>query len=320
MKVLTTNSLNFKSLARKKWWIFVIAGIVFSVLGYAIWRDWEVISAFKWRLNIINLLIFVVLHTISLSCMFVAWHLTMKRLLGRSLLRTDFRIYSLSLLARHIPLPIWFVGSRVVLYQAEDVPASIPITATSLEHALLAFGGIVCYLVLLPWYVYTDALPWYIPLTLLGLALALFFIRPSLLIEIINKIQKHYQRPILDVKLTRQDLAIWGLLYTAPWFLDGIGFYFGLTTFLPLPDQVVSFIGISTVSTLVAMLTMLLPAGFGLKELTMGAMLTAWIPVSAGIVLSLGYRLLITIVETFWAWFAQNNANVLPIENTLPPD
>ncbi|HWQ83990.1 MAG TPA: hypothetical protein VN363_05455 [Anaerolineales bacterium] len=291
---------------------------MFLVLGYAIWRDWSVIRSFEWGFNPLNLLAYVIFHTISLGCMFAGWHLTMKRLAGRSNLRTDFRIYSLSLLARHIPLPIWFVGSRVVLYQAEDIPPSIPLTATALEHALLAFGGVVCYLSLLPWYAYTQRIPWIIPVSLLVFFLAVFFIRPGLLIDLINKIQNYRHKPNLDVVISRRDLTIWGLLYLAPWFLDGIGFYFALTTFLPLPNQVVSFIGISTVSTLVAMLTMILPAGFGLKELTMGAMLGTWLPVSAGIVLSLVYRLLITLVETFWAWFGQSNTDGLPAEHSSP--
>ena len=308
-------TMDISELARKKWWMLMIAAIAFSVLGYAIWRDWEIIRSFEWRFNFWNLLIYIVLHTLSLGSMFVAWHLMMTRLSGQNNLHSDFRIYSLSLLARHIPLPIWFVGSRLVLYRADKIPPRIPLTATALEHALLAFGGVVCYLILLPWYVYTQRIPWYIPVTILGLCLTVYFIRPSLFIDLINKIQRYRDKPLLDVVITRKDLIVWGLLYLAPWFLDGIGLFFAVTTFLVLPPQVVSFIGISTVSTLVSMLTMLLPAGFGLKELTMGAMMSNWLPLSAGIAVSLGYRLLITIVETFWAWFAQHNAEVLAVNH-----
>ena len=309
-------ALDLRALARKQWWTLVIAIIVFCVLGYAIWRDWMLIRSFKWRFNGLNLCLHIVFHTLSLGCMFTAWHLMIKRLHGKNRLRTDFRIYTLSLLARRIPLPIWFLGSRVLLYQSEGTSAAISLTATALEQALLAFGGVVCYLVLLPWYIYAQTIPWYIPITLIVFSLLVFILRPGLLIDLLNQVQKYRHKPLIKVEITRKDLFIWGTLYMAPWFLDGIGLYFAMTSFLPLPDQVAYFIGISTVSTLVAMLTMILPAGFGLKELTMGAMLSVWIPISAGIVLSLVYRLLHTLVETFWAWIAQNNAEGLTAQGS----
>jgi len=303
---------NLRNLARSKWMTLIIAGVVFVVLGYAIWRDWDIIQAFEWRLNPLNLLLLAIFHTLSLSSSFAAWHLMIARLSGHGKLRVNMRIYSLSLLARRIPLPFWYVGSRVVLYQAENIPVTIVLTATTLELALLAVGGVICYLVFLPWFLYTQALPWYIPLALVGIAGLVILIRPGLLIDLINAIQKIRKKTPVQIVVTRKDMLIWGLLYLAPWFLDGIGLYFTLTAFLPLPNQVAYIISVSTVSMLVAMLTMLLPAGFGLKELTMGTLLSIWMPLSAAIVLSLVYRLLQTIVETLLAWMTQYNADGLP--------
>jgi len=62
----------------------------------------------------------------------------------------------------------------------------------------------------------------------------------------------------------------------------------------------------------VALATMALPSGFGLKEITMGALLSVWMPVSAGVVISILYRLLQTIVETLWAFVGQSISEETP--------
>jgi len=304
--------LKIRAIARSHWWSIVIAGIVFVLLGVAIWSDWETISAFDWRINIKNLILYIVFHALALGAIFIAWHLMMRRMLGDSRLRRDMRIYSLSILARRIPFPIWYVGSRVVLYKAEKAPASLILTATALEIALLGFGGVTCYLILLPWYTYSQAIPWYIPMGVVVIGMLIFFLQPGLFINILNSIRKFRHKPEIDIRITRADLITWALLYLAPWFLDGIGLYYALTTFLQLPEDVFYVIGISTLTQLVGLLSMILPAGFGLKELMMGTLLSIWIPISAGVVLSILYRIMNTVIETIWVLTTTYTSEELP--------
>jgi uncharacterized membrane protein YbhN (UPF0104 family) len=291
--------------AKNSWWTFVIAFAVFIFLGLSLRKDWKTILTYNWQIHWVDLVIMALLHSLALAAMYLAWHFTMRRLVNQDHWRHNFRIFSVSMLARRIPVPIWYVGSRVYLYREIEVSTSIVLTATVLEIALIAMSGVLCYVLLLPWYAYTQRFPWQVLAAITGVITLVLLIRPALFIEGINLVLRWVKKPPITAEITRRDLLLWTLLYLATWFLDGLGLYFAVAAFLVVPPPLPSVIGISTISALVALATMALPGGFGLKEITMGALLGSWIPVTAGIVISIIYRLLQTIIETLWAFVGQ---------------
>lgn len=297
-------TLKGSSVTTKRWTFFVVLFVVLLV-GISLIRDWNEIRSYPWQLNWPNLAKMAIFHTLALGTMFLAWHFTISRLVNQAFWRTDFRIYSLSMLARRIPLPIWYVGSRVHLYREEKVPASLVLTATFFEITLIAWSGILCYIIFSPWYTYTQGWPWWLMIGGTFFVSLAFIIRPALLIDLINRVLKITRRAPIQSNVTRRDLLVWLMLYLTTWILDGLGLYFAVAAFLSVPPPVTSIIGVSTVSALVALLTMFLPSGFGLKEITMGSLLSVWIPVSAGFILSITYRLLQTFVEAVWVIFGQ---------------
>ncbi len=299
-------SLIQKRTAKKNaWGTLAVVLFVFLLLAYSVRKDWKTILTYPWQLDWIHVAEMGLMHIIAMIAMYLAWHFTMLKLMKRDEWKASFRIFGLSMLARRIPLPIWYVGSRVYLYQEFSVPASVTLTATAFEIGLIGLSGILCYIILLPWYTYTQSFPWWILGLPAGLAILLLIIRPGLLVDIINFFLKILKRKSIEVEISRQDLLLWGGLYLATWFIDGLGLYFAVSAFLPAPPPAASVVGISTVTTLLAMATMLLPSGFGLKELAMGALFSSWIPLSAGVVLSFIYRFLQTLIEAIWVMFGQ---------------
>jgi hypothetical protein len=290
---------------KNSWWTFVIAFAVFIFLGLSLRKDWKTILTYNWQLHWVDLVIMALFHTLALGSMFLAWHFTMRRLVNQDHWRRNFRIFSVSMLARRIPVPVWYVGSRVYLYRETQVSTSIVLTATILEIALIALSGVLCYVLLLPWYTYTSLFPWQILAGISGVVTLALLIRPALFIELINLVLHWFKKGPIIAEITRRDLLLWTLLYLATWFLDGLGLYYTVSAFLSVPPPLPSVIGVSTISALVGLATMALPGGFGLKEITMGALLGSWIPVTAGIVISIIYRLLQTIIETLWAFVGQ---------------
>jgi glycosyltransferase 2 family protein len=289
-------------------WTFIVAMGVFLFLGLSLKKDWNTIQNYPWQLHWTLLGMTALLHVLAITTMFFSWYFIILRLANKNNWRLDIKIYSLSLLARRIPLPIWYVGSRVVLYQGEGISSSIVMTATALEIALIALSGIVCYILLLPWYAYTQLNLWQ-PLAFgAGVFILAMMIRPGLLVDLVNLLLRILKRPPIPSFIHRRDLFVWFFLYLATWFFDGLGLYFTVAAFLPQPPSAISVIGVATITSLVAILTMLLPTGFGLKEITMGALLGAWIPVAAGVLLSLVYRLNHTLIETLLAFIGQKIA------------
>ena len=247
----------------------------------------------------------VLLHNTALTTMFIAWHLMIRRLVEIDRWHADLNIFSISMLARRVPLPIWYVGSRLALYKKNNISRSVIVTATALEVVLITLSGLLCYILLIPWYTYTQYIPWW-PLMLVAfITILALIVRPILIVDLINFGLRLLKKDRIQVTVLRIDLLIWGLLYLATWLTDGLGLYFMIIALVPIPIPIASAIGISTIAALVGILTMVLPSGFGLKELTIGALLSFWMPLSAGIFISIAYRLAQTIIETVWVLVSQ---------------
>ncbi len=209
---------------------------VFVFLGLAIWKQWDTIIAYPWRLNWVDIGIMILLHTIAQGSMFLAWHLTMRQLHNKVNWHTDFRIFSVSMVARRIPFPIWYLGSRLYLYAAEQVSAAIVLAATTIETVLVGLGGILCYVILLPWYTYSQQFPWAISFTAAGLIILMIVVRPGLFIDLINWLLRKFKpqsrpRHIHSTPVGFVEPFIFGyLVYRRPWPLFHYGGFLALAT------------------------------------------------------------------------------------------
>ena len=307
-------------LNNRVWWIAGTALIVTLFLGSALVREWETLISFRWQFRWVSIIALVTMHTFALSTLFIVWHLMIVRFANIHNWRLNLNIYSLTVLSRRIPLPVWYVGSRMVLYRKVNVPMGVTLTATSLEAALIAIAGVIFYFALFPWYTYAQDIPWWL-FVVLGLFLVIIFaVHPGVVKDLINLILKIFKKQPVQVEIQRNDLLLWCSIYLGTWLLDGLGLYFMTTAILVEKLPIAGVLGVSTVSALVAMTSLILPGGLGLKELAMGAMLSPWVPLSVGLVISIVYRGIYTFVEMMWAYVghflyqksgggAQNNPN-----------
>lgn len=282
-------------------WAASIALVVLAFLGLAIFREWEVLLSFPWQLNWTFLAWQPLIHSLALGSMFLAWHLMMSRLAAVNDWRLNFSIFSITMVARRVPIPMWYAGGRLYLYRKQGVSMKIVLNATILEVALIVVAGVICYVLLLPLYSNLPSWPWWIPAAGIGAFVVALIVRPSLLIDLVNIALRLFKRSPLQASISRGDLLSWELAYLSTWFMDGIGLFLVVSALVVAPPSLPDVIGISSISALVGLLTLILPGGFGIKELTMGALLSPWMPVSAGIVIALVYRILLTSVEFLWA-------------------
>lgn len=287
----------------------VVIILVVGFLGITLYREWDVILSFDWTFSIPAFLLFILFHSMALATQFFAWHLIVSRLTGGKDFHSDLSIYSLSIVARRIPLPVWYIGSRLVLYKQKGISVRASSGATILETLFITIAGAICYLALLPWYSYTPEWTIWPMLLVLLSGMALIISKPGLISGMINWGIKLFKRQPLDFSLARRDLLIWIGIYLGTWFIDGLGLYFLSATILPTPPPAIDVIGISTITALIAIVSLILPSGLGIKEVTMGALYSAWIPLSAGLIVSIAYRLFQTLIELFWAIIGQNRAS-----------
>jgi hypothetical protein len=282
-----------------------LVAVVSIVLGRAVYREWDTLKTFRWQLNIGYLLLASVFHSLALAATFVAWHLMLRRLGRFGDIRTNAHIYYVSTLAKRVPTAVWYIGGRFTMYQRENVPRSAVLNAIALESLLIGGAGVLIYLVLQPFYEYSSPDVAWIVVAVTGVAALVFLIQPRFLLDLTNIVLRRFNRNPIQAKLSRADLLLWTGIYLAPTPLAGVSLYFliqGITTGIEV--DLVSLIGVATLSMLVGQASMLLPAGFGLKELTMAALLATWMPLSVGVVVAIGFRMLSTFDDLLWAAIA----------------
>jgi len=206
------------------------------------------------------------------------------------------------------------------MYRERHIPMTIVLSATIIEAALIMLSGFVCYFSILPWYTFIPQSPyWWILAASFVVFLITISIRPSIILDTINWTLRLLKKKPIQSTITRSDLMVYGIFYLSTWFLDGLGLYFVVSAILQTPPSIPNLLGVSTISAMIALLTLIFPGGFGIKEITMGVLLSTWIPLSIGIAISLLYRLMQTLVEIFWAlighWIGREKLDASPPAN-----
>jgi hypothetical protein len=278
---------------------------VVAFLGWGVLREWDTLRTYPWQLSFGYLMLASGFHSLALGVTFVVWHLMLRRLGHVDDARTNAYIYYLSTLAKRIPSAIWYVGGRLVMYQRVGVARSATLNAVALETVLIGCAGALVYVALLPFYPWTSAwITWL--LLALGISLLLiFFIRPRWMLEATNLALRRCGRDPIQVVVRRRDLMLWLGIYLLPWPLAGVSLFFMIQSMTPgMATNLAVIVGVSTLSMLVALISLILPAGLGLKEFTIAALMSAWMPLSVGVVVAISYRVLQTFDEVLWAALA----------------
>jgi len=280
----------------------VLAILVLVIVASILAKNWNQILIFPWQINFIYLFLVVVFQFISLAMTFWAWQLMVNRLGGYISLLTGIRLYYTSNLTRRLPTIFPQVGSRLVLYKQAGISRTSIMNCILLETVLTIISGILIFLIFLPFYS-TVKHNLVIPMIITGVILLLaFLLKPELLVQLTNYFLARLKRSGLTQMPNRKDIIIWILIYMLAWFFGGISFYF-------LPRALAAIqgpgffdaLGITTLSTLFSILVLPLPFSFGVKEITGAALLIPWMPVSTAIIITIAYRIILTISDIFWA-------------------
>lgn len=290
---------------RSKWLVILLFIVVFVILAFIVVRQWDALVAFPWRLHPIYLFLALGFHSIALGVTFVVWHLMVAKLADFGNLRVNFRFYYLSTLAKRIPSAVWYVGGRIGMYQQVNVPIASVANVIVLEPTILGLSGVLTLLCLMPFY---SELPTrrIFPVAGAGIVgLIILLMRPQLLADLTNWLLSRFGASRLVQVPTRYDLMVWLAIYVLPWLFAGVSMHYAIRAFTQdIHIRLVDAIGISTVAMLVSLVSMILPGGMGLKELTAGALLTPWMPFTSALVVTIAYRLMQTINEIIWALLA----------------
>ena len=275
-------------------------------LAYTIYRERETLFSFQWQINWGYLAAAVIVHWFALVLMQINWHWMIANLGGSKSWQKNFYVYGLSQAARRIPAPLFYLGGRFYLYPVNETPPRVIAIATSLEMGLIGLNGILCYLIFMPFYsTIPSEFPWWLFMLIGLVSTAVLVAFPNLFVNLLNLFLHWIRRTPLDDRISRGAILAWLVIYQLVWIVDGLALYLttlGLIKDVPGWGDVMA---VSTLSALVGFISQFLPAGFGLKEMISGGLFSQWIPFGVGIVLAVGFRILMTIVEIIWAWLCR---------------
>ena len=298
--------------------------LILGFLAYALYANWAEVRQYEWTLDYRYLLLAGGVYGLCFLSVMLGWHRVMASLGGMASLRVNARIYCYSSLPKRIPGVVWYIASRVHFYRQEQVSGSITMLATGLETGLLIVSGLLVYLGSLLFRVSTRSAENLSPLVAaLLLAPLLVLLHPAVFNRAVGFLLRKLRRQV-EVSLTGRQSAGLVLLYVPAWILGGLDLYLLANAIYPVSfDHLPAVVGAWAASGAVSLLASFLIQGMGVTEITLAVLLSNFLPAPVAIVISIFFRILLTIGEVVWAlllaWATSGLVGLRAALHTGPP-
>lgn len=278
---------------------FLAVLIVILLLIYSLLNQKEILLLIQWDLNLKFLALTLLIYLFALFVIFFVWYLIMKKVGYKDSIKNHLIVFSKSIVARRIPLPIWYVGSRFYFYNNSEEQKSKIAIATIFEIMLTGLAGLLVALILSALY-FKYYYVWFIILVYLILLIMTFsYDKPQ--VFLINTFLRIFKKESALMVIPAKDIWLWFIIYGLSWVMSGFTLYFGIKAVILIEIDFVFVLLISAISGLIGYFSMILPAGFGLKEITTGILLTQSLPFGVGLLLGIVNRFFTTVIEIIWS-------------------
>jgi hypothetical protein len=214
--------------------------------------------------------------------------------------RTAYRVWGVSLLARYVPTQLLMPITRVAMAEREAVPKSV--TATSFAYEFLIGVGAAMALSL----GYVLTLP-QAQGTLQRLALILVpvvvlaCVQPRVVDAVAERTGRRLGFEPAHVSLRPWHVAAYAFAYATSFVLLSVSIYAFARGIRPGTDLSAELLTSFPAAYVASFLAFFLPAGLGAREGAMAAVLSSAMPLSAAVAVTIGSRVLQTVVEVLFA-------------------
>ena len=277
---------------------FLRYGFVLIVLGFLavfVYRQWHTIQQIQFRFSLELLAISSLLASISLGSVVLMWH----RLLNATSRRISYlalvRVFFLSNLAKYIPGTVWTYMGIFYLLEKEGTPRSAALNTLVIWQVVNIAAGLFVSTTLLPtigldkqWLPVYYAL---VPAVIIGLII----FQPAILQRLLNLGLRLLRRPTLVITGVRvRDTAIALVIGLWTWGIYGLAFFLFCNSLFSIPWSALPImIGAFAFSYVAGFIAPFAPAGLGVREGVLVALLTAT-------VLPAGPASVVTLLSRLW--------------------
>jgi len=243
------------------------------------------------------ILLSILLYPLGMIPTAIAWHYTIKSLDVNLPFLTNLKIYLLTLFPRHLPGFVFFLGSRTLLYDEIGISKVKIISATFLESVLLAITGLVITLmfpVLGIQYGQINNIGLYIIVVISVVIIGVYLVR---------KISKNQNVEVLNSikKINFSKLFIAACWMMIAWCGGGILLFILAKSLVVVEAKnVVLIIVMWGLSGSIGIIIGFGIQGLGIREITLGSLLSLIFPPMISFSLAIGFRLVLIIGEVLW--------------------
>jgi hypothetical protein len=276
--------------------------VAVGFLGALVVSQWSALQAYDWQLAPG----WAVLALVGLELTWLfeldTWRMILAGLGGPLRFRRAAPIWFLSNIVRYIPGNIWqFLGMAELTYREAGVPRLVTLTSIVLHQAISTAVGVVMAAVYFAvvgegtWLRSLRPLLWCVPLGLLAL-------QPRILEGVLNWALRKMGRPPIRVMLTWRQ--IWLLIgrYCVVWLAMGASFAALVRALAPIGWQEAPYLVASWAAAyVVGYLTLLTPAGLGVREGVLALLLTLIVPQPVAAMIAIAARLWMVVGEVLGA-------------------
>ncbi|MFB9468715.1 lysylphosphatidylglycerol synthase domain-containing protein [Nonomuraea salmonea] len=258
-------------------------GFLAVALGFGAWaviREWDAVVAGFARLSVPALAGSLVAVVAALLGAMLTWRTLLADLGSPLPLRPAAKVFFVGQLGKYIPGTVWPMLAQMEMGRDLGVPRPRSATAFFLMMPVQLATGLLVTLVTLGW----DRYGW----LLLFIPLLLVLLEPKVVNAVIGFALRKLKREPLERPLTRR-----GMLTALAWALAGWVAY-GVHLYFVVPQGGLVFaVGAFALSWCLGIMTFVIPAGAGVRELAMVAVLAPQLDRGSAIAVALASRIVI---------------------------
>ncbi|WP_345557484.1 lysylphosphatidylglycerol synthase transmembrane domain-containing protein [Nonomuraea rosea] len=270
-------------------YVFLAIALAFGV--WAVGKQWDAVVAGFARLSAPALAGSLVAVVAALLGAMLTWRTLLADLGSPLPLRPAAKVFFVGQLGKYIPGAVWPVLAQMEMGRDLGVPRSRSAAAFFLMMPIQLATGLLVTLVTLGW----DKYGW----LLLFIPLLLVLLEPKVINTVIGYALRRLKREPLERPLTRR-----GMLTAFGWSLAGWAAYGVHLYFIAPQIGLVFSVGAFALSWSLGILTFVIPAGAGVREVAMVAVLGPQLDSGAAIAVALSSRIVIIVGDLICAGLA----------------
>jgi len=287
-----------KTLKRIFWLGSSIGALAFLAYGASV--SYKELSKHQYTIDYRYLLASIAAYSASLIILVVNWDSIVRSLGVSAGFKRNVKLYCFSNLSKQLPTMLWFIGTRVLLYEREGVAKAITSTAILLELTLVAFSNLVVCVAVIP----ALPAPQHAQMVLLLLVVPpLLFIvaRPQIAIRLMNRLLRRLGRNPLTIPLGWRNMLLWSTLYSFTWGVGGLFLYLlALAVYPAAIHYPLEITAAWVLSGLASQLRVILPIGIGWREVTLVYLLSLFMPLPSAVVIAILSKIWLALNQSLW--------------------